>query len=234
MFPYDPQLLTLAESSPQTVAEVVKTLQGIDAICVDQDGLKWFNWLYLRITEAVGARVAASEGLKDSAWLATLDVQFAGFYFEALRSCLAQESASRNCWGVLFERRNDTRLTRLQFALAGVNAHINHDLCAAIVATCELTGTTPRHRGPEHADYTAVNSTLDSQIDAAERELNVSLLGDRLPLMKPIEFKVAVSREKAWLNAEGLWHLRSTPELAANYLDVIDGLTTAAGRVLLL
>jgi hypothetical protein len=49
---------------------------------MDGDGLKWFNWLYLQVTQAVEARVA-SGGFADPAWLAQLDVQFAHLYFSA-------------------------------------------------------------------------------------------------------------------------------------------------------
>src|SRR5438034_1145187 len=143
MFAYDGQLLALVESRPASIEAVVEKLLGIDAICADQDGLKWFNWLYLKVTQAVAVQAPAVE---DPVWLAALDVHFAGFYFDALRSWLLEESTT-GCWRVLFERRTDARVARVQFALAGVNAHINHDLCAAIVATCEATGTSPDHGG---------------------------------------------------------------------------------------
>ena len=73
MFPYDPTLLAAVQTSPQSVADVLQTMQTIDAICIDGDGLKWFNWLYLQVTQAVEARVASGE-FTDSAWLAQLDL----------------------------------------------------------------------------------------------------------------------------------------------------------------
>jgi hypothetical protein len=51
-FPYDPALTAAVQTPPQTVADVQQTMQTIDAICVDGDGLKWFNWLYLQVTQA--------------------------------------------------------------------------------------------------------------------------------------------------------------------------------------
>src|ERR1035437_8364665 len=76
MFAYDPSLLAAVETTPRSVEDVVAILQAIDAACADGDGLKWFNWLYLRVTQAVQSRVN-SAGLDDSAWIAALDVQFA-------------------------------------------------------------------------------------------------------------------------------------------------------------
>ena len=80
MFPYDATLLAAVQAAPQSIPDVLQTLQTIGATCVDADGLKWFNWLYLQVTQAVEARVAAG-GFTDPAWLAQLDVQFAASLF---------------------------------------------------------------------------------------------------------------------------------------------------------
>ena len=80
MFPYDATLLNAIQAAPRSISDVLQTLQTIGATCADTDGLKWFNWLYLEVTQAVEARVAAG-GFTDSAWLAQLDVQFARLLF---------------------------------------------------------------------------------------------------------------------------------------------------------
>ena len=59
MFPYDPALLKIVQTTPQSVSEVLGILGAIGAICVDADGLKWFNELYTEVTRAVKARVDA-------------------------------------------------------------------------------------------------------------------------------------------------------------------------------
>jgi hypothetical protein len=43
MFPYDPILLAAVNASPQSVDDVLHTMQIIDQTCVQGDGLKWFN-----------------------------------------------------------------------------------------------------------------------------------------------------------------------------------------------
>lgn len=232
MFPYDPEILAAVQTTPQSVDDVIRAMQSIDAVCTEGDGLKWFNGLYLAVTEAVGKRVNEG-GFQDPTWMAALDVQFAELYFEALRTALSGGVASR-CWRVLFERRNWTALARIQCALAGVNAHINHDLPLAIVRT----GGAPVHGGSNYNDYTALNATLSSMVDEAKTQLHVRLLGDLLPPMSNLEntlaaFSVTAAREAAWNNAEIFWSLRGFPRLASRTGDTLDGMTAVVGKTLL-
>jgi len=236
MFPYDAQLLATVHSAPQSISDVLQALQAIDVTCVDADGLKWFNWLYLQVTQAVEARVAAG-GFTDPAWLADLDVQFARLYFSALKSSLSGQ-ATPECWQILFTSRSQAAIARIQFALAGINAHINHDLPEAIVSTCQVTGTTPDQGGTHYNDYTALNSTLDGIIESAKQTLNVRLPGDALPPVSHLEdtiaaWDVSAARESAWKNAEHLWQLGAVPLLASSFMDVLDGFTTVIGKALL-
>jgi hypothetical protein len=45
MFPYDNTLAEAVKTAPDSIADVLTTMQDIDALCVPGDGLKWFNWL---------------------------------------------------------------------------------------------------------------------------------------------------------------------------------------------
>lgn len=236
MFPYDAALLAAVETAPQSIAEVLQTLHAIDTTCIDTDGLKWFNWLYMQVTQAVETRVAAG-GFTDGAWLAELDVQFAALYFSALKSSLSNLETP-GCWQALFQCRNQSPIARIQFALAGINAHINHDLAEAIVATCLARGTTPDHGGTNYTDFTALNSTLDSLVDSAKSTLNVRLPGDALPAVSHLAdtiaaWNVCAARESAWQNAQHLWQIRAIPPLTDSFLDMLDGLTTVIGKTLL-
>jgi hypothetical protein len=236
MYVYDSILVAAARTKPKTIEDVMEVMQTIDATCVEGDGLKWFNWLYLQVTQAVEARVNGG-GFSNGAWLAELDVQFASLYFGALAESLSQQPAP-GCWQALFSCRNQPMVARIQFALAGINAHINHDLPEALVATCEATQTAPEHGGVEYVDYTALNSTLDSLVDLAKQTLHMRLLGDALPAFSRLEdtlaaFSVSAAREAAWQNAELLWHLRDATPLADNFMTTLDGLTTVANKTLL-
>ncbi len=237
MFPYDAQLLAVLLTPPATVADVLATMQSIDALTADGDGLKWFNWLYMQVTEQVETQVS-SEGLASSAFLAELDVQFAQLYFNALKSFLS-DGQLPECWRILFARRNQAALARIQCALAGINAHINHDLPEAIVATCRMQGFAPKHGASAYADYTSLNSTLDGLIEEAKQTLHVRLLGDVLPAAAHLEdalaaWSVSAAREAAWNNAELLWHLRGEALLSTAFLDTLDGLTSVVGQGLLI
>ena len=236
MFSYDPTLRAAVDASPHSIGEVVQILQAIEATCADGDGLKWFNGLYLEVTQAVETRVNAG-GFADPDWIAALDVEFARFYFTALASSLCG-AATPGCWQALFSERSQPTIARIQFALAGMNAHINHDLPQAVVATCRTSALTPAHGTAQYDDYTALNSTLDRLIDSAKATLNVRLLGDALPPVSHLDntiaaWNVSAAREAAWNNAALIWHLADAPTVVATFLDTLDGLTVLASKTLL-
>lgn len=222
--------------TPATIDEVVALLEQIEAALPDSDGLTWFNRLYLGVTRAVGERIAAGE-FANPAWIGKLDVAFARHYFDAVRTW---ETGGHppGCWRALFGRRHDNAIARIQFALAGVNAHINHDLPLALVETMETTGVEPAAGGVPYADYTALNTTLGGMIDSVRDEWMVRLPGDALPAVSHLgdmlaTWSLAAAREAAWTNAELLWGVRDIPPVAGRYIDVLDGLATVAGKALL-
>jgi hypothetical protein len=236
MFPYDPAVLAAVQNTPQSIDDVVRILETIETTCVDGDGLKWFNWLYLGVTRAVQARVSAG-AFADPAWIAQLDVGFARFYLSAIQSSLSGQPTP-GCWQALFDQRSQPATARIQFAMSGINAHINHDLPQAIVATSQAAGPAPQHGTAHYNDYTALNATLDNMIDAAKQTLNVRLLGDALPPVSSLEntlaaWSVSAARESAWNNAELLWHLAGAPILSDRFLHALDGITALASKTLL-
>lgn len=237
MFAYDAQIAAAVRNPAQSIPDVLDAMRAVDRLCPDADGLKWFNWLYLRVTEAVKDRIDAGD-FSGPAWIAELDVKFANFYFGALAGYLTQDNCP-DCWRALFSVRSDARIARIQFAMAGVNAHINHDLAEAIIATCAAAGdTAPGHDSEQYRDYTSLNSTLDSMIDLAEKELQVRLAGDPLPAVNHLEYALAAwgtaaAREQAWNNSEILWQIRNVPAIRDSFLGTLDGLASFAGRTLL-
>ena len=234
MFPYDPQLAADVQNAPQTIDGVLTLMQTIDSTCQTTDGLKWFNWLYMTVTQAVKSKVD-SGAFQDGAWLTELDVQFAALYFNALHAALTNAPCPA-CWNSMFQVRNQVKIARIQFALAGMNAHIDHDLPMAIVSTCKTTNTVPQHGTPQYNDYTAINPILDAIVEPAKQTLNVTLIGDCLPAVSHVEdmiagWGLADFREKAWNTAQTLW---SAPALAQTaLLDVIDTLVEGMNTLLL-
>jgi hypothetical protein len=227
----------MTPSAPlQSVDQVVEALRDLDRALDDADGLKWFNLLYLRVTGAVRDRIAAGD-FSNPVWMAKLDVHFARYYFEALEAWQNGRPVPA-CWRALFQRRGEAAIARAQFALAGVNAHINHDLALALVDVFEETGAEPFHGGVQYLDYTSLNPTLSALVDEAREQWMVRLPGDGLPAVTHLQdvfaaWSLTAAREAAWTNAELLWDVRAVPLVAGRYLDVIDGLAAVAGKALL-
>ena len=130
------------------IAGVVERMTKIAAGLPPADGVARFNDLYLAVTRAVLAEAKAGE-FEDPELLARLDVVFAGLYFAAFDADRAGRRPG-HAWRPLFGSRAVRGIAPLQFALAGMNAHINNDLPIALVAT--LRGVrlrpAPRHAAP--------------------------------------------------------------------------------------
>jgi len=234
-FPYDSLLVAAVRSQPQSIPEVLHVMRSIDVTCVEGDGLKWFNLLYLQVTEAVQAHVGLG-GFSDPRFLQALDVQFARLYFDALEATL-RGAACPACWAAPLSVRSDARIARIQFALAGVNAHINHDLPQAIVQTARALGIVPAHETSQYDDFFAVDAILDPLIEQARQTFHVRLLGDPMPIASHVEntlgaWGLTAARKNAWNNGEILFRLPDAP-LAEAFLESLDGIASFAGKALL-
>ena len=147
MPPANPPLYALLTGpAPITIADVVARMQAIDALLPNNDGLKWFNRLYLMVTQQVDLKPPGGTW-QSPAWLTHLDTVFAGLYFSAVAASLAG-SPVPSAWAALFESRFTPSIDRIQFALAGMNAHINHDLALALDTTNTDLGVTPAPPAP--------------------------------------------------------------------------------------
>ena len=143
----DSQLMAITSSPPPaTIADVLVVMQKIDDLLPSGDGLKWFNLLYMMVTQKVDSSPPQG-GWEDSAWLTRLDVVFAGYYFSAILNWLNNPASVPSSWQALFEARYRPGIERIQFALAGMNAHINHDLALALLQTdAELNARSEERR----------------------------------------------------------------------------------------
>jgi hypothetical protein len=127
----------------------------------------------------------------------------------------------------------------VQFALAGMNAHINRDLPAGIVATYAATDGAPVQGGIRYADFTRVNQLLEAVEADIKLEFSTGLVAVIDAAGGEIDdavamWKVRAAREAAWTNAEVLWALRGTPTLRDAFFSRLDSFTGFAGRGLLL
>jgi hypothetical protein len=219
---------------PANVSEVIAVMQQIDGCLGNDDGLKWFNWLYLQVTQKVDLQPLTA--WQDANWLLALDVVFANFYLRALAGFLSGEADVASSWSALLESRFRPGVDRILFALAGMNAHINHDLALALLATATQTGVTPTLTGPQHADYESVNQLLEALMPAVLTELATDILGmlaqDTGKIGRVLAFwDICKARDLAWGFSD---QLRELPGMARDAaLDAQDAVTGALGRAIL-
>jgi hypothetical protein len=235
--PLDLALIHITGSAaPEDIKGVINVMNQIDAVLPGTDGLKWFNWLYLTVTEAVQNHPAAG-GFNNPIWVTRLDVIFAEFYFAAINSFL-QQRETPSSWRALFDARHTAGIERIQFALAGMNAHINHDLSLALLQTNAQLNLSPGKGDPEHRDYESVNNLLENVLPQA-----LEVLADGGPLGQLAEDTGKVGRLLA------IWNVRQARDLAWDFADQLkplgplrrqlalfaqDKLTGVIGRSLLL
>jgi hypothetical protein len=218
-----------------TVAEVIARMEATEAAVPAADGLAYFNRMYLGVTRQVYSRLG--EGFfADPAFMTRLDVAFADLYFGAV-DATSDPAAVPLAWQPLMEQRANTGIEPIQFALAGMNAHINHDLPLALVATCTALATSP-DAGAHYADYQKV----DQLLDAAEQSVRESF--ESVPELAVDHHLSAVNnlvagwtinsaRDLAWNNCLLLWAVRDDPIARGLLADSLAASAALASRLLL-
>jgi Family of unknown function (DUF5995) len=212
-------------------------MESIAAELPVADGVSRFNHLYLEVTRSVDG-AAQTALFEDASFMTALDVGFAGMYFNAFAASQAGTPLPR-CWAPLFAARGDAHIAPIQFALAGMNAHINHDLPLALVSTCMTAGVTLDDDSPQHRDFVKINDLLAAVEQQVKTEYLTGLLGVAAEVLGRIDDVVAMwsigeARNAAWTNAALLWAVRDSHDLTAAFEDVLDGTIGFAGRGLLL
>src|SRR5712671_6421027 len=207
--PTDSTLLSIVESStPRSIAEVLAIMNRVDAALPGDDGLKWFNLLYLKVTQDVQGQPPAG-GWQHTVWLNRLDVVFAQLYFAAISKSLRKSLDVPRAWRALFDNRSATGVERIQFALAGMNAHINRDLALALLQADEELHLTPTRIGPEHDDFEHVNDLLERTLPGALAFLATGVLGQLAEESGHIGSLIA------------MWNVRAARDLAWDFAGVL-------------
>ncbi|WP_307129045.1 DUF5995 family protein [Streptomyces sp. B1I3] len=195
------------------------------------DGVAVFNQLYLTVTETIGARIGDG-AFGDRAAVSALDVRFAERYLTAVDTAAAG-GRPPDCWRPLFEHRRHPGVRPLQFALAGINAHIGHDLALAVVDTCHALDCVP---GDLEEEFERVGDLLA----VLEERIRDDLMPgpDLLGIADPLTHLAGVwslerARDAAWTAAGVLWRLRGLPLLAEEVRAWTDAGVGLVGRFLL-
>ena len=218
-----------------SVAEAIARMEAIVAATPADDGLACFNRMYLAVTQTVNSELGQGF-FADPGFMTTLDVVFANFYFAAAGAA-SEPATVPLAWRPLMEQRATAGIEPIQFALAGMNAHINHDLPVAVVTTCAELGTEPA-AGPHFADFQKVDQLLDAAEQSVRRsfESRPELAVDRH--LQAVDNLVACwsinsARDLAWQNSLVLWTLRPEPAASGFFLDGLAAATALASRLLL-
>lgn len=235
---YDARVARIAGSRPvRSVEDVLAIMHELDHALAIDDGLRWFNLLYLRVTERVKSE-PSNQGWHDGPWLERLDVVFAGLYFDALVAWAQNRKAAARCWRALLDVRRRRGVAKLQFAIAGMNAHINHDLALALLRTSNERREMPDRGSPQHRDFERVNLLLEK----VEEEVKVLLLSDLAGVLDRqlgriddviALWKVRKARDTAWTNGEILWQLRVLSLASNKFLQNLDRLVGLSSKGLL-
>jgi hypothetical protein len=217
-----------------SIEPVIKQMDTISKGLPESDGVARFNAMYLAVTREV-AKQAQGGAFKDADALTLLDVVFADLYFSAIDADTGRKKIPR-AWRPLFESRKKKGVHPLQFAFAGMNAHINHDLVLAIVETCKRKKIKVKRGSAFHKDYVAVNKLLEKVEDGVKRQFLTGQLAVADKAAGRLDDVIAMwsigrARDAAWNGAETLSHL--PPFARKPFLDTLAGTVGLAGRGLL-
>jgi hypothetical protein len=223
--------VTTAGSSVQ---DVITRLRSIDDELQPGDGAAVFNRMYLTVTESVAAGLRGATVFQNPVFMERLDVTFASFWTDAYGAGFHEVPKA---WAALFECRHDPRVLPIQFALAGMNSHIGHDLAVAVIQTCGQLDTSPEQPGLHH-DYEAVNQLL-AQCESKVRRSFLSDAGRQVdadlgPVVHIVDsWNIDKARDVAWVNVETLWSIRHVGWLADRYRAALASTVGMASRCLL-
>jgi hypothetical protein len=213
------------------VDTVVDRMRALDEALPERDGIAVFNRVYLAVTEAVDRSVDSGR-FADARAAITLDVRFAERYLRAV-DAVARDRRPPACWRPLFQFRRHPGVRPLQFALAGINAHIGHDLALAVVDTCRTLGCEPVDVEDE---FDRVGDLLVSLEERIREDLMPG--PDLLQIADPLTHLLGAwslerARDATWTAARALWALRGLPDVAAEFTERLDTAVGFAGRMLL-
>ena len=227
-------------SSPESIVDPIEAVAArMDQIAAGlppDDGVRRFNELYLAVTRAVAAE-SKTRTFEDPGFMSRLDVVFADLYFAAIDDDAAGRKLPR-AWAPLFERRAEHGIAALQFAIAGMNAHINHDLSLALVTATHEFQISLGLDTPQHRDYVAINGVLERVQEEIKDRFTTGVIkdidraGGRLDDMFA-SWSIARARDSAWTQAQTLRVLEASDFLRKQFLVALGRNVGFAGRALL-
>jgi len=219
-----------------TIDDVIARMNAIEAALPVSDGVACFNRMYLEVTLGVAKQVE-QKTFDDSDWVTRLDVVFANRYFAAVDSLSGPPSAQPTAWHPLLAARGDPGIEPIQFALAGMNIHINHDLPLAVVETCSALNTTPTS-GSHHDDYQKIDKLLDDAEQSVRESFeppDIRLADRHVAAVTNLlcDWSVDEARDVAWDTALAIWAVREHTLTTRLLTDALARLVAMGTRTLL-
>src|SRR5690606_15001275 len=126
------------------------------------------------------------------------------------------------CWRPLFQFRRHPGVRPLQFALAGINAHIGHDLALAVVDTCRTLGCEPARLEGDCDRVGDVRVWVEQRMRAGLMP-GPGLLEIADPLTHLLgAWSLGRARDAACTAARALWALRGLRDVAGDLAARLD------------
>ena len=218
-------------AAPRTTAtpDAISRLREIEASAPHTDGVACFARFYRELTAALRIELALCF-LADAPFCERLDAILANLFFDTLEASVRHAASAPAAWRPLLTARSRRGVAPMQFALAGMNAHVNRDLPLALVAASEEVEVELRRGSPQHVDFERVSGLL-VRVEAHVRASRVRRF-DRIDDVVAM-WDLRRAREAAWTNAETLWSLRSDADLRGEFARVLDRMVGFAARGLL-
>ena len=221
-----------------TIAEVAERLGEVHDYALgtttagEGDGIVCFSGLYRTITQTIDVTP-----YEDRDFLVRLDLEFARRYFDALRAYAVDRGTAPRPWRMLFDARSNPEIERVQFAAAGVNAHINYDLAAALLTTwTDFPPDDARRR-----DYDTVDEAFKKHMDGLRDFYDAPFSGSAFDKTALDRLANAISdllvrgtRANAWECAMRVWTSRNRDKARRRMLDELDFETSLLQRAVLL
>jgi hypothetical protein len=125
-----------------------------------------------------GVRQAvAGPAFRDTRFMSELDVVFANLYFAAIAEGEIDVYRAPSAWRPLLRCRTQRGIARLQFALAGMNAHINRDLPQGIVEVFTALGGDPTSDATRRQDVDSVNALRERVEGEVKADFSIDVIG---------------------------------------------------------
>jgi hypothetical protein len=232
-----PPIPPIPNGPPVTsVGAAIERMQDVAAALPTSDGIACFNRMYLEVTEDVDRRLGQGF-FADADFMQHLDVVFANMYFDAVAAMTGPLSAVPVAWQPLVSARSQPGIDAIQFAIAGMNAHNNHDLPIALVRACADLATSPED-GTHQSDYQKV----DALLDAAEQSVRQSFESgavrrDDRHVQAVLDlvgnWSINSARDVAWDTSVGLWRCRNVATVEDLLMSALARTVAMASRCLL-